>query len=241
MTFRGPFQPKPFYYSVWEHHSEHPPEQGEQSALQHQLFFSSAPSHLSETDNCLPTSPSLGAAFPSFPRPLPQLPPGIHCCNFLSHGNPHGIGYCNLCASTSLPGICGGNWWHLQFDACIAPGTWGTPQQGPSNTQQRAQEVTKSNLVPQATGRGQHVSAGTVKVNVAITCSNRLSNPEDTGAPRQPSLSTVVASKSPGDIRGELEMLQVWWGWWALFTGTVPWSRSALLLNTANQRQPLIL
>lgn len=63
--------------------------------------------------------------------------------------------------------------------------------------------------MPSATGRGQHVSAGIIKVNVAVTCSNRLSNPEDTGIPQQPSLSAAVASKNPGDIRGELEMLQV--------------------------------
>lgn len=179
-------------------------------------------------DRQLPsTSPSPGAAFPSSPRPLPQLPPGIHVCDFLSHGNPHGIGYWDLCASTSLPGICRGNWWHLQFDVCIAPGTWGTPQQGPSNAQQRAQELTKSSLVPQATGRGQHVSAGTIKVNVSVTCSNRLTKPEGAGTSQQPSLSAAVASKNPGDIRKELEMKQVWWGWWAFSQDKpVPWSRS---------------
>lgn len=67
----------------------------------------------------------------------------------------------------------------------------------------------KSSLVPQATGRGQHVSVGTVKVNVAVTCSNRLTNPENTGTPQQPSLSAAMASQNPGDIRRELEMTQV--------------------------------
>ena len=72
----------------------------------------------------------------------------------------------------------------------------------------KSKELAKSSLVPQAAGRGQPVSAGAIKANVAVTCSNRLTNPESTG--RSPAaLSAAVAAKNPGTIRRELGKLQV--------------------------------
>lgn len=63
-----------------------------------------------ETGNSPAPSPFLEAAFPNFPRPLPHLPPGIHCHNLLPHGNLHGIRYWVLHVSTLH---LQGNWRHL--------------------------------------------------------------------------------------------------------------------------------
>lgn len=207
MTFRGPFLPKPFYYSVWEHRIL------SLSRVSSQLCSSSCSSPLLPLTSVRQTAAQ--QLHPALEMHFSTSPGLYHSCHwgYIAVPSCHMEILMGLRAGTCvlpLPSLASvGSWWHLQFDVCIAPGTWGTPQQGASNTQHRAQEMTKSSLVPQATGRGQHVSVGTRKVNAAVTCSNRMSNTEHAGTPQQPSLSAAVASKNPGDIRGELEMMQV--------------------------------
>lgn len=91
MTLRGPFQPKLFYYSVWEHHLEHLPKQGVQPALQHQLFFSCATSGLSGTDSCPAPHPPLELHFPA--------PPGLY------HSCPQGYTSVTSCHMEILMGL----------------------------------------------------------------------------------------------------------------------------------------
>ena len=81
---------------MWEPHLEHLPACCEVTVEGSQLCSTRCPSPLlpltsaSEMGNSPAPSPFL---FSNFPSSLPHLPPGIHCCNLLPHGNPHGIRY----------------------------------------------------------------------------------------------------------------------------------------------------
>lgn len=108
------------------------------------------------------------------------------------------------CASTSLPGthrrFCGtvSAVQHLHCTSSMEESLGGTFQHTI-----KSKELAKSSLVTQAVSRGQHMSAGTIKANVVVTLSNRLTHPEGTGScPQQPSLSAAVPAKKPGHLRG---------------------------------------
>lgn len=95
--------------------------------------------------------------------------------------------------------------------------------------------------MPQAAGRGQCVSMGAMEANVAVTCSNKLTNPEGTGS-SPAALSAAGASNNPEEIRRDLGKQHVSEGWWAL-PQTVPFlaADQALLLTQHTSSCPLIL
>lgn len=142
----------------------------------------------SETGNSPVPSPFLGATFPNSPRSLPHLLPRIHCCKLLSHGNPHGIRYWDLHASTSLPGTHRVTASTLSAIQCLHC----TRGMGPFSTQQRAGKKQLG-----VTGSWQHRSA-----RLCGGC--HLLRQADRAAPRQPSLSAAVAAKNLGMIKREL-------------------------------------